>query len=281
MKKSVLAAAILAAAVLLSATLTFASESPDVIKLKKDIEITKGMVVNDVIVVDGNLKVSGRIDGSVVVVGGAVALENGSYVGGDIVVVGEILRDPGAHVTGKVTQVYMPSFIPDAVNFFKGGWVAFWAALGLLALVGFIGLSVLVIALMPAHMGVIVSSLDRSFLTMFLWGLLATLLVAPVAVLLAISIIGIVLIPVEMIAVALALLVGYIASAILIGNKVFEALKRPAIPFVNAVLGILILGAVGYIPVVGAVLKTVFLMAGYGAVAVSRLGTVSRRTDIA
>jgi hypothetical protein len=259
---------------LFAASIASADERPDVIKLKADLEISRDMVVKDVIVVAGNLTVLGRVEGNVVVVGGVMTLKSGSYVGGSAVVVGEISKDPAAQVLGKITQIYMPHFIPSVINFFKGGWMVFWAAISFLALLGFLGLSVLMIALVPEHMNTIVLSLERSFLTMFLWGILWTMLIAPIAVLLAISIVGIVLIPLEVLLVALALLIGYIASAIFIGNKIFAAVNKPAIPFLGAILGIVVLFLIGFIPVAGAIVKSVFLISGFGAVVTSKLGTV-------
>lgn len=264
--------AVLTTVIFITAASAWASEAPDLIKLKKDLNIASDMVVNDVIVIDGDLTVSGRINGNVIVVGGTVKLNSGAFVGGNAVIIGEIYKDPNAQVAGKITQVYMPSFVPSIIDFFKGGWVAFWAALGLLALIGFIGLSVLALAFLPTHMGAIVGAMERSFFMMFLWGLIATLLIAPIAVLLLISIIGIVLIPVEILLVALALIVGYVASAIFIGNKIFAALKRPVVPFLNAIIGILVLSIVGFVPVIGTIIKSVFLIAGYGAVVSSGFG---------
>lgn len=265
----------LAAVLFFTASLSSASESPDVIKLKKDLEISRDMVVKDVIVIDGNLTVLGKVEGNVVVVGGIVMLRPGAYVGGSIVVVGEINKDPGAQVLGKITQVYMPSFIPSIIGLFKGGWIAFWAALGILALIGFLGLSILVIALAPGHMTAMAAGLERSFFMMFLWGLLWAALIVPIALLLAISIVGIVLIPLEIILAALALIIGYIASAIFLGNKILAAMKKSAAPFLSAIIGIVVLFLVGCIPVIGAVVKSVFLLAGYGAAVTSRFGTVS------
>lgn len=251
-----------------------ADEKPDIIKLRKDLDISKEMVVNDVIVIDGNLTVLGRVEGNAVVVGGTMTLKRGSRVGGDVVVVGEISKDPDAEVIGKITQIYMSHFIPSVIDFFKGGWMVFWAAISLLVLLGFLGLSVLVVALVPEHMGAIALSLERSFLSMFLWGALWIMLIVPIAVLLAISIVGIVLIPFEVLLVALALLIGYIASAIFIGKKIFTAMNKQVTPFLSAILGIVILFLIGFIPIAGAMAKAVFLIAGFGAVVTSKLGTV-------
>jgi hypothetical protein len=98
-------------------------------------------------------------------------------------------------------------------------------------------------------------------------------MVIPIAILLAISIIGIILIPLEILLIVLALIIGYIASAIFIGKSVLLALKKAPVPFVDAILGILILFMIGFVPIIGPIMKTFFLIAGFGAVIATRFGT--------
>jgi len=270
---SILAAAALVA--VLAVSLAAAEEAPDVIKLRKNMEISKDMTVNDVIVIDGHVTVLGRVERNAIVVAGAVFLKPNSYVGGDVIAVGgKVFQDPTAVVVGKITQVYVPVFVPMLTGIMHGGWMAVWAAVGALALLGFIGLAILLTALIPQHMGTIVCALEKSFFMMLLWGLLWTVLIAPVAILLAISIVGIVLIPLEMLLAALALILGYIAAAIFIGDRVFISTKRLTIPFLNAIVGIAVLYLIGFVPVLGAVVKVLFLVAGFGAVMTTRFGTI-------
>ena len=73
--------------------------------------------------------------------------------------------------------------------------------------------------------------------------------------------------------VVLALILGYITSAVYIGKNVMLAFKKIAPPFMDAILGILILFLIGFIPLIGPVLKALFLVAGFGAVATTRFGT--------
>ena len=270
---SILAAAVLIA--ILAVPLAAAEEAPDVIKLKKDTEISKGMTVNDVIVIDGHVTVLGRVERNVIVVAGAVFLKPDSYVGGDVIAVGgKVFQDPTAVVAGKITQVYVPIFIPMLTGIMHGGWIAVWTAVGALALLGFIGLAILLTALVPQHMGTIVCALEKSFFMMLLWGLLWTVLIAPVAILLAISIVGIVLIPLEMLLAALALILGYIAAAIFIGGRIFMSTKHFTVPFFSAIIGIAVLYLIGLVPVVGTIVKILFLVAGFGAVMTTRFGTI-------
>lgn len=250
------------------------AENQDIIKLGADINIPKGMTVRDVVAIGGNVTVSGRVEQDVIAVGGSVTLMANSYVGREIVVVGgKFMKDASAQVKGETSQVYMPHFLPSFMNVFKGGWLAVWVAMKVLALLGFLGLAVLLIALMPAHLGSAAAALERSFAAMLIWGILWMILIVPIAVLLAISIVGIVLIPIEVLIAALAMILGYIVAGMFVGKKIFLSLKRAPLPFADAIAGILLLAIVSLVPFIGALVIAVFLVAGFGAVLTTRFGT--------
>jgi hypothetical protein len=258
----------------LSASLAFA-KAQDIVKLNTDIAVEKDMVVDNVVAIGGDVVISGRVDKNVVAIGGSVILKPKSYVGEQVVVVGgDIIKDPTAMINGRITQVYMPHFIPSMTTILKSGWFALWATISIFVLLGFLGLAILLIALIPEHMGGCVSALERSFLSMLLWGALWSILIVPIALILAISIIGIILIPLEIMLVVLALILGYIASSVYIGKNVLASFKKASIPFVDAILGILILFLIGFVPVVGPVIKVLFVIAGFGAVLTTRFGTI-------
>lgn len=261
--------------ILLLSASSASAKSQDIVKMNTDIEISPGMVANDVVAVGGNITVFGKVENNAIAVGGSVILKPNSSVAGQIVVVGgDLIKDPSATIAGRITQVYMPHFIPSIVTFLKGGWLVLWAAVSVLMLIGFIGLTVLLVALIPEHMGTAVNALERSFMAMFLWGILWTILIVPVAVLLAISIVGIILIPLEILFVVLALIIGYIASAAYIGKNILLTFHKISPPFIDAILGILVLFAVGFVPFVGSIIKVIFLVAGFGAVLTTRFGTI-------
>ncbi|MCX5686979.1 MAG: hypothetical protein NTW09_05955 [Candidatus Omnitrophica bacterium] len=251
------------------------AKAQQIVKVSTDIEIPKDMVASDVVAIGGNVTVYGKVENSVVVVGGSIILKPGSYVGEQVVVVGgELIRDPQARIGGKATQIYMPHFIPSFTTMLKGSWIAIWATISVMVLLGFLGLAVLMAALIPEHIGTAVNALGRSFILMFFWGILWMVLIVPIAVLLAISIIGIILIPLEILLVVLALILGYITSAVYIGKNIMLAFKKIPPPFTDAILGIVVLFLIGFLPVIGPVAKVLFLVAGFGAVLTTRFGTI-------
>ncbi len=273
MRKSLFALIVLLSLVFLTAP-AFARDA-DIVRFNRDIDIPKDMTASDVVAIGGNITVYGRISNNAVAVGGSIILKPGSRVGKEVVVVGgNLIKDPSAEIGGKVTQVYMPNFIPSFTTMLQGGWITLWATISVMVLLGFLGLAILLVALVPEHIGVAVNALEKSFFAMFLWGMLWVILIVPVAVLLAISIVGIILIPLEILLAGLAFIIGYVAAAIYIGKNVMLSFKKIPPPFIDAILGILILFLVGFVPVVGSVIKVVFLIAGFGAVLTSRFGTV-------
>ena len=251
------------------------AKGQNIIKMGSDISIEEGAEVDEVVAIYGNAVISGRVENNVVVIGGSITLGGRSYVGKEVVAVGgEVMKTPGAKVEGRITQVYIPRFIPSLNGLLKGGWVALWATISIMVLLGFLGLAILLAALIPEHIGTAVNALEKSFLAMLLWGILWAILIVPIAVLLAISVIGIILIPLEILLVALAMIIGYIAAAIFIGKNVLLSFKKVPPPFVDAVLGILILFLISFVPVVGPIVKALFLTAGFGAVLTTRFGTI-------
>jgi hypothetical protein len=252
------------------------SGAEDIIKVKRDIIISKGMSANDVVLIHGSATVYGTVEGNIVILGGSLYLKEGALVRGHAVVIGgEIVREGPSRIEGKTTQVYIPRFLPSAASFLSGAWIIAWAAISVLVLIGFLGLAVLLVALIPSHVATAVSAMEGSFGAVFLWGIFWTAMIVPAAILLALSVVGIVLIPLEILLAALAYLVGYIVSAIYLGKSIFLSLKQSPPPFVDAIAGILILYAVGFVPVLGAAIKAVFLIAGFGAVMATKFGTAA------
>ena len=93
--------------ILVSVVPAFA-KGEQIVKVSTDIEIPKDMVASDVVAIGGNVTVYGKVENSVVAVGGSIILKPGSYVGEQVVVVGgELIRDPEARIGGKATVMTM------------------------------------------------------------------------------------------------------------------------------------------------------------------------------
>ena len=243
-----------------------------VIKVGGDVRVEKDERVDDAVAVGGSVYVEGIVDGDAVAVGGTVHLGEEAIVHGDAVTVGgKIDEAEGAMIYG--TSVDVGSF--DFGNIFEGkhflgGHRGIPKIFTIIPLIGLIALVLLLSALIPTELGTVATNIKNEPIIMFLWGLLGIILIVPLAVMLAISIVGIVLIPIELLAVFLASLIGYIAVAIIIGRKILRALKNetPSV-ILSAILGILILWLVGLIPIFGSIIKAIAGIMGFGAVIIA------------
>ena len=243
-----------------------------IIKIGSDVHIEKDMRVEDAVAVGGSVYVDGIVDGDAVAVGGTIHLGEESIIHGDAVTVGgTIEKAEGAMIYG--TTVDVGSF--DFENIFAGkhffgGHRGIPKIFTIIPLIGLFALVLLLSVLIPAELGTVASNIKNEPIIMFLWGMLGVILIVPLAVMLAISIIGIALIPLEVLAVFLASLIGYIAVAIIIGKKLLRALNKdnPSV-ILSAILGVLILWLVGLIPIFGSIVKAIAWIIGFGAVIIA------------
>ncbi|MDD5170784.1 MAG: hypothetical protein PHN75_18350, partial [Syntrophales bacterium] len=108
-----------------------------------------------------------------------------------------------------------------------------------------------------------------------LWGILGLIVVVPLAILLTISVIGIVLIPLEIILVVCASLLGLIAVSRLIGEKAYLLFFRRSDQHMirQTFWGLVIIWLIGWIPVIGWMIKVIAITVGLGAVIYTRFGT--------
>ena len=129
----------------------------------------------------------------------------------------------------------------------------------------------------------IANAIQEETVKITLWGLLGMVLVVPLAVLLTISVIGIVLIPLEMILVVSAGLLGFIAISQLLGRRLYALFKRPSQHILRETFwGLVVLWIIGWLPYIGWMIKVLALMMGLGAVIYTRFGThVPRRLSSA
>ena len=223
------------------------------VTVSRDEEVTEAVVV-----VGGSARVEGRVRNGLIVVGGNADLGPTADVGGDVVVVGGRLhRDPGARLRGSVSDITFGEwagwqfgdwYIP-AVDFGDfGRWIALFGALFRVTFLAFLMAVLLVVARAPvARVGNAAASAPlRAFVT----GLAAEIFFVPVLIAawiaLAITIIGIplvvVLIPVSILAGAVAMVLGFTALATRVGEWLEDRLGwRGHNAFLAAALGLLII----------------------------------------
>jgi uncharacterized RDD family membrane protein YckC len=266
-----------------------------VIRVGQDYALRAGETTRGVVVAFGDARIDGRVDGDLLVVFGHVNLASTAIVDGSFVVIGGTATvAPGAMVRDEVTAIGTGVTLPDGFIFggehivigtqALGQWmesVLPWVTYGLLwgrpivasigwvwSVVGVFLLVYLVINLV-AHEPVRASAdmLSARPFGSFMTGLLVLLLAGPVSALLAVSIIGIAVIPFALAAFVVAGIVGRVSVLRWIGNSVL----RPDDPqsrlqgLRSFLIGFALVTFTYMIPVLGFVAWALFGVLGLGA----------------
>jgi hypothetical protein len=257
--------------------------------------------VYDAVAIGGPLTVRGTVRGDAVALGGPVSIESGAVVEGEIVAVGGPVHvAEGARVAGDITAVGGSVDVdPDAtvegqqvgVGGSLGGLISglvqsltdaseapasvFHALAHVVHAVALIVVTLLVLAFLPERVERV-----RGFLTArpgasVLGGLAIAVGLVPVIALLCISIVGIPLVPVFLMAVAALLAMGITAAATWLGDRL-PVLKGRKSPFVALLLGVVVLVLVALVPIVGSLAVAALTFAAGGAALFSRFGEPER-----
>jgi len=252
----------------------------DVVALRGSVRMEAGSSARQVTAVLGSVELESgaTVEREVVAVGGNVHVASGAHVGNDVVSVGgEVVIDPGGTVDGQEVSVSVPGFagilglVSPSSPVSKAISPVLKIVHALAKYVVFFLLGLLILAVAPARLDRVTASLSRSPIRDVLIGLLGTVAMPVLTVLLAVTVVGILLIPVQAIAILVAGILGYTALALLIGRALpFRPERGTAI--IQLAIGTALVVAVSEIPFVGimAMISAWFLV--FGAVLRSRGG---------
>lgn len=259
-----------------------AAENTTIFKIGEDVLIEEGSRVNHVLTINGQITVTGTVEGNVIAMGNSVVLTRKALVKGNVVVLGGVLvKAKGADVQGTITEINSSNIsevITHVLSDEWEGWSWVFAIFSLTIFFSILIIAILMVLLIPKPIQVIAASIREETMKITLWGLLGLVLVVPLAILLTVSVIGIVLIPLEMILVVVAGLLGFIAVSQLVGRKLYALFKRPGQHICwETFWGLVVLWIIGWIPYIGWMIKVLALMMGLGAVIYTRFGTHAPR----
>ena len=248
----------------------------EVFRLGQDYTVRVGDTIRQVAVVFGDAAIEGRVDQNVVVVFGKAQLSSTASIAGSLVVVGGrfdaapdftpggqyIVIGPGAfggRLDAMVPWVTRGLFwgrliVPDLP------WV--WGIVGIVFLVYF-ALNLI----FDNSVRACVTTLAERPLTAFVVGLLGLLLIGPVCLLLAVSVIGIAVIPFVICALLVAGIVGRVGMARWIGMSVVpQGSQESRLQSLRSfVIGFAVICLAYTIPVLGLVAWTMQGVFGLGA----------------
>lgn len=235
----------------------------------------RGHVKQDLVVVFGGLILGGSVERDVAVVGGSAVIESSAFVGGELVTVGSQTRiDPAATVVGdKITVTpwlgYGFTALKDYARecLFKGRFFALSLPWTLIGLAGIAVLALLMILLFPGPFNRCMEVVETKTAAALLTGILVPLAFGPVVVALTSIVIGIPVIPVLMLVLVWAGLLGGAAICAYVGRQLIRGVgaASSAPVLFAAVLGMALFAAASLLPFAGGLVVVFVATFGMGA----------------
>ena len=288
------------------------------VRIGQDYRLRSGDDVRDVVMIAGNATIEGRVDQDVVVVLGAVRIGSTAVIDQNLVVIGgSTVVEPGAIVNRDVVVVgggfeAPPEFMPGGehivIGTMMGGQLeslGTWFSRGLLwgrlivPSLPWVWGAVAIFFLFYLALNVVfdkpvvtcANTLATRPLTAFGVGLLVLLLIGPISLLLAVSVIGIAVIPFVLCALLAGWIVGKVAVMRWIGMSVVsesdpgggtwdpDALRvspRRAYGARSFVIGFALITLAYMIPVLGIVMWAIVGVLGLGSASLSFISAYRR-----
>jgi hypothetical protein len=259
------------------------------------------LVRGNVVIIGGDLRIDGKVMGDVVNIFGSTTLSSSAIVNGEVVtVMGSLKRSDDAVIGGETILVGGESFpvvfwpfatFGSAVVRIIGRVITF-VVMALLLLIVVYFLRDRMKRASTLVFGSFLKSLGVGFLVVFV----GSILVLVVAVILAITIIGIPVSILLILSLIALIVIGYFVSALSLGEFLCTKLNiQTDSPIIQSLLGLFALAILGLIasvmffnpflmPVrvllrsIGAFVNFIAVLAGVGAFVLSRAGNLSRET---
>lgn len=253
--------------------------SDGIVRVGESYELAAGEELEEAVVIGGDLKLHGRVRGDAVAVGGSIDVEPGAVVMGDAVAVGgEVTVAPGGEVEGDRVSIggSLGSLIATAVALgieTDGDFPTFLFTVlaTLIQTMALFVVALLLLALLPDRMRRIQDFLQEKPESAVIAGVILLVGFAPLCLLLLVSLIGIPLIPVAVLALVALLTVGMSALATWLGGRM-PVLAGRKTPVLAMALGVVLIAVVSLLPMVGTLMLFFASFVAAGAVVASRFG---------
>ena len=255
----------------------------DAVAIGGSVHLSASARVRDAVAIGGSIDLApdARVERDAVSIGGKVHLAPGARVDRDAVaVLGKVIAEKGAKV-GRDKSSVEPTLEPDWMQPSDEWKVSSWLwNLGsfLARFATFFGLGAILLLVAPRQLEAISAAVRTRTLRAGVVGFFGTLALPVVTLFLLVTVVGILLIPVELFGALLGSVMGWTALALGIGKtlRLGERLpwKGAPSPFLELALGALIVLLLGEIPFLGTLAWISGWFLTFGAALLTRFGSV-------
>ncbi|MDJ0725226.1 MAG: hypothetical protein QNJ38_08960 [Prochloraceae cyanobacterium] len=239
------------------------------------------VVKKDAVAIGASLIVleGAKIRGNATAIGGNIILQNNAIVDGDTVAFGgKVIKGEGVSIGGDIVEILggASKIVADNTAALQkrfgvfGSFYLINLAICLFLLVIIFAVGLFLIILLPTHLQKTSMTIAQQPFKSGVLGLAAILTVYLLTQLLAGSLFGLVMIPMMDIVFAIAGLLGCTATSLSIGKKI----KASGGSIQHFFIGILMFVPIALIPVAGAFIILMVNIFGFGAVLLSKFGTI-------
>lgn len=246
--------------------------------------LIKGEVRKNVINFGGTIIIEGKVGEAVVGFGSEIRLTYTARVEGDVLSLGGTLdREKGSTIDGD-TVFFSTS--EEVAQFLKNGLVGIFGVsllplliiFKLITLFIWFLLAIILVAIFPKPISFASRQIRTSFWPVFGIGFLSIIIFTGLiifSVFLSFILIGI---PILLALIAIGVIIkifGRVVIFYFLGDSIYRALSRKGPSSIVAViLGLLVFGFIGFIPIFGSLFSFVLSIIGWGAVIRTKFGTV-------
>lgn len=243
--------------------------------------LIKGKVTESAVAFGGTIKIEGEVGEVVLGFGSKITLKSTAVIKGDVVALGGTLeKEPGTTIRGDTVYLKMEN-LRDALGFLSGFGVAplipFLIIIKLLTLFIWLILALVMAAIFPRQLSLASTQIRKSFWPVFGIGFLAIIIFTGLvifSVFLSFILIGI---PILLALIFIAIIIkifGRVTLFYFFGESLSRGFgaKQPS-PLLSVVLGLILVGFIGFIPILGSLFSFVLSIIGWGATIRTKFGT--------
>lgn len=208
--------------------------------------VVNGTIDGDLAVIFGNITINGTVNGNVASIFGNITMgTNGVIKGSAAAVAGRVKRLPGSVVEGEIASINGPFNISSA------DFIPLVTISSIVGLMVFFGLSSLLLLLIPDRIMLMAESAPVKIWRRFGIGIACYLMFVPAIIALAITIIGVFLIPLFIALFLLTAFIGMTSLKIAVGRRITGKLDGRSAPYIYLLVGSILVFFLPFIPVLG------------------------------